>query len=53
MAWVSFIERTDEDSCTTCNGYGGIYDDETFDTNGEPHSMQCPDCSDLLEEDIC
>jgi len=45
MTWVPFIERTDEDSCETCNGYGGLLDDDEIDMDGMPVTMSCPDCS--------
>jgi DnaJ-class molecular chaperone len=51
MSWVPFIDRTDEDSCKTCNGYGGIFDNETMDHEGQPHSMQCPECHPPTEYD--
>ena len=47
MSWKPFIPRTDETSCKTCNGYGGILDDEHLTSEGLPDMMQCPDCGEV------
>jgi hypothetical protein len=44
MAWIPFVKRTDQNSCKTCNGYGGILDDETMDGEGLPWTQLCPEC---------
>lgn len=53
MAYVPMVQRTDEDSCTLCNGYGGVIDDEAPLEAGMPHTLSCPECHpidyDLLE----
>jgi DnaJ-class molecular chaperone len=51
MAWIPFIERTDPDSCKTCNGFGGIYDNETMNGEGLPHEMACPECHPYENDD--
>jgi DnaJ-class molecular chaperone len=51
MTWVPFITRTDPDSCKTCNGFGGIYDDETMNGEGLPHEMACPECHPYENDD--
>ena len=46
--WVPFIEADPNNppKCKTCNDYGGILDNETYDYEGLPHMMVCPDCYD-------
>lgn len=47
MAWKSMCKRTDESSCKTCNGYGGVYDDDTISPfDGLPVTKLCPQCQD-------
>lgn len=52
MAIKSFIDADPNNppKCTTCNDYGGVYDDEKIDPQtGEPWSMSCPDCPEYVE----
>lgn len=44
MSLVAMIDRHDEESCTTCNGYGGVIDDSVPLQAGEPFTQVCPGC---------
>jgi hypothetical protein len=38
------MEQRLKDDCEICNGYGGVYDDDTMDINGLPEMYPCPEC---------